>query len=312
MQNSVVFPGGAVDKCDEMSEWIDLYQKMGISKDKFKELKVNGPRPIIFQKPNENVLDREISLRITAVRETFEELGVLICKSRDQFFKENDLFSSSFEQLDIVKWQSLVHNDPSKFIELCREYNIAPDLWNLFEWSSWLTPTNFNRRFETAFFIVALKTAPKIFPEEHEVAEYHVEDSLSLISAHRNMKIFLPPPQLYELSRLNNKLDLKDVIEFAQHRNAYGQTLMWPVVFQAKDAFVQILPGDDAYPKNPNYVDQEEFEMYNCKNAEEMREGIKNLHRFEYNSLSKFKFHMNIEPLDGHLKPFTSIPEHKL
>lgn len=312
MQNSVVFPGGAVDKCDELPEWIDLYQKMGISKDKFKELKVSGPRPTIFQKPNENVLDREISLRITAVRETFEEMGVLICKSKEQFLKENQLFSNNFEQLDIAKWQSLVHNDPSKFIELCREYKIAPDLWNLFEWSSWLTPANFDRRFEVAFFIVALDKEPIIYPEEHEVAVYHVDDPPSLLSKHQSMKIFLPPPQLYELSRLTHKPDIVDVMKFAKQRNAIGQTLMWPVVFQSKDAFVQILPGDDAYPKNPNYVDQEEFELYSSKTADEIRAGIKNLHRFEYNSLKKFKFHMNIEPLDGHLKPVVSIPEHKL
>lgn len=50
---------------------------------------------------------RDISLRITAIRETFEELGLLLVKNRDQLQASN-AFSIHFSELDIPHWQNQV------------------------------------------------------------------------------------------------------------------------------------------------------------------------------------------------------------
>jgi nucleoside diphosphate-linked moiety X motif 19, mitochondrial len=106
---------------------------------------------------------RDISLRITAIRETFEELGVLLCKNKEQL-KDSSLFSNLKNNFDVEFWQKQVdfilisHNtafklkqisqffcqvykDGSNFLRLCEELNVVPDLWSLHEWSCWLTPT---------------------------------------------------------------------------------------------------------------------------------------------------------------------------
>lgn len=58
---------------------------------------------------------------------------------------------------------------------MCLELEIVPDLWNLYEWTAWLTPTSFGKkRFETAFYLVALENQPEVIAEEIEVQEYMV------------------------------------------------------------------------------------------------------------------------------------------
>lgn len=60
----------------------------------------------------------DISLRITAIRETFEELGVLICKHKEQL-DDSSLYSNLLHNnFDVAHWQRQVSTDlPLQTIE---------------------------------------------------------------------------------------------------------------------------------------------------------------------------------------------------
>lgn len=84
MPNTYVFPGGVTDPSDADLKWHNLYSAFGFDTNSLTSLSINtSNRPQIFKRrPNE--LPKEVSLRITAIRETFEECGILLCKqSRD-------------------------------------------------------------------------------------------------------------------------------------------------------------------------------------------------------------------------------------
>lgn len=137
MPNSVVFPGGVIEKCDSKREWLTVYRSMGISDHQFKELATEQAcRPFIYDRLNSIhggackddierlaieflynysylihifIPNRDISLRITAVRETFEELGLLICKNKDQLATTEQIpFSSTVKNFDVKSWQKEV------------------------------------------------------------------------------------------------------------------------------------------------------------------------------------------------------------
>lgn len=78
-----VFPGGTVDSADSNLKWREIFAASGVNNDRFASLisKI-AVRPEIYQS-RQNELPKEISLRITAIRETFEESGILICKHKD-------------------------------------------------------------------------------------------------------------------------------------------------------------------------------------------------------------------------------------
>ena len=90
MPGAYVFPGGTTEPADADLKWNKLFAGFGLEKNSFSPLIPNVPaRPQIF-KARENELPREISLRITAIRETFEECGILLCKrsTKQGFLKE--------------------------------------------------------------------------------------------------------------------------------------------------------------------------------------------------------------------------------
>lgn len=83
MPGTYVFPGGNVDPADSDLKWHELFAAFGFDNRHFVSLVPKAAvRPQIL-KSQRNELSRDISLRITAIRETFEECGVLMCRRRD-------------------------------------------------------------------------------------------------------------------------------------------------------------------------------------------------------------------------------------
>lgn len=67
---------------------------------------------------------------------------------------------------------------------------------------------------------------------------------------------------------------------------------------------IHCYPGDDFYPKNPNYSTTEhDLELYADKTCEECREMAKNLHRAELKSIQNVKIWHTIESSDQHINP---------
>jgi len=85
MPGLYVFPGGTVDSADANVKWREYLATFGLGNDRLASLvPKTASRPEIFRS-RENELLREVSLRITAIRETFEECGILICRrGRDE------------------------------------------------------------------------------------------------------------------------------------------------------------------------------------------------------------------------------------
>lgn len=57
-------------------------------------------------------------------------------------------------------------------------------------------------------------------------------------------KIWLPPPQCYELLRLCQINDIDKVVDFAKLRNKEGITLQFPIYFEATDGAIFAYPGE--------------------------------------------------------------------
>ncbi|XP_062551728.1 acyl-coenzyme A diphosphatase NUDT19-like [Armigeres subalbatus] len=303
MPNSIVFPGGAFDKQDENLQWNGFFSSMGVASEQLKNLTaVAGPRPFIFENDSDDVLDRNISLRLTALREAYEELGVLIGQKTDQLGVSSSGYSIAIPDSDILSNQKAVHDNELPFVNLCKKLGIVPDVFNMYEWSVWLTPAMFRkRRFETAFYLVALDEKPAVYAEPHEVSEFMWDTPAGLLQAHREEKLWLAPPQCYELTRLSHLYDIDQIVHFAKERNNKGSTLYCPVQYQCSDAVVFLLPGDDHYPKDYDYITTHDFEKHKDLPAEELRKQAKNVHRAEHTGLHGQTYYHNIEPFNGHL-----------
>lgn len=228
-------------------------------------------------------------------------------------------------------------NDATKFIKLCEQLDVVPDIWSLYEWSVWLTPTwKRTKRFETVFYLVGVDEQPDINVENDEVqnswvrsCSWNVDSENSFLNLHnshfhnlhlqwhspdellqlnRSGTIWLPPPQLYELARLSHESDIDRLLSFAKTRGENSPTtLIFPIHFHTSDGLIHCYPGDDFYPNNPDYnKTTHDLEQYATKTCAECRAMAKNLHRAELKSINDVDIWQNIGNFDDHLCPDTT------
>lgn len=192
-----VFPGGVAHDSDFSPEWMDLFSKAG--SDAVKNVKHflsrggTGAHMFSRSRPEEfSQIPSELAFRICAIRETFEESGILLVRDlnrvkNEQITEKDQPVSgkSSVISDSILKpWRDRVDADASQFIVMCQELNLLPDIWSLYEWSDWLTPIlpgqenkKAARRYDTAFFLCVLDYIPNAVHCDKETTELEVHFS---------------------------------------------------------------------------------------------------------------------------------------
>ncbi|XP_023267782.1 nucleoside diphosphate-linked moiety X motif 19 [Seriola lalandi dorsalis] len=268
MPNAYVFPGGMVDSSDFSSEWLDIFKSFRNSPS-FGLRSVKQPaetRPPIFATDRLKLgspIPGEVAFRICALRETFEESGVLLVVSKLEeksllksiedrcatdpalHYKVNELGSS-----ELTRWRALVNQNPSNFIRMCRELEVLPNIWALQEWGNWLTPAGRYgvTRFDTAFFMCCLQGTPHTLHDEKEIVRFQWSTPSEVLQSYQAQELWIAPPQFYELSRMCRFPVLNDLHNFASQRATEGCEQWLPVVFSKDEHYISLLPGDKLYP----------------------------------------------------------------
>lgn len=173
-----VFPGGVVSKTDFSNEWTDMLQcftsinTVGINAT-FQEFGMhtverhsveNRPEMITAPRHINNATSADIGFRICAIRETFEESGVLL-------YKQSAEDATPITASSLKEWRDKVHCDSNEFLNMCKKFSITPDVWSLYEWTNWLTPTHMasKRRFDTMFYMAFVDNAIEAEHDDKEI-----------------------------------------------------------------------------------------------------------------------------------------------
>ena len=165
-----------MDKADESSSWTTFFKYHKIPSEKLRR-RNEVTKPFIYDPQDSNKVEREISLRLTAIRETFEELGIALCsnpKSDTSKSPFSDYFHS--KDCDIPFWQKQVHNRHETLMNFCDKFGLVPNIMDVYEWSVWLSPVFSLKRFETAVFVTFLDSIPPCYPESYEVQNFMVSN----------------------------------------------------------------------------------------------------------------------------------------
>ncbi|XP_017153618.1 nucleoside diphosphate-linked moiety X motif 19 [Drosophila miranda] len=305
--NHCVFPGGVFDAgADESPEWITYFHSFGVTDEDFKRLssdQVSARSKFLSSGQN---FSRDISLRLTALRETFEEVGLLLCSNEEGIRSWNCTTGEPRTLLlqpeDRSHWQQRVHNDATQFLALCRHLRVLPNLWSLQEWSIWRTPATASRKYDTVYYITALQAPSKqvsLLLEPQEVASAHWLAPEDAWTHSQDGTIWLPFMLLYDTARLMNLHRLEDLLKFSRERSALGTTLVQPVYYRCDGCMFGVLPGDELYVNQPE----------NCTQAIILSGSVAELNRRarQYNRYIIYDFHKvvlasNVPPLDGHLQ----------
>ena len=318
LANAYVFPGGYVDLADFSAEWWTVFEAAGISRSQLMALgnHITGSRPPILtdngllmqhRACRAECLPPGIALRITAIRETFEETGILLLShppSNETWQTGVVSDENLLTEVDRKCWQKKIHDDPSLFAAFCLHIGLCPDIWSLREWWNWLTPEAITpKRFDTMFYMCCLESIPAIFPDENEVSKLEWSSPTQTLQKHIEKKAVLAPPQVYELSRLRNFSSFERLKKFALTREKEGVERWCPQVIHVNDGVILALPGDEFYDQPPALSQQHPPML------QEMREKTAKLNRMEIKASKMIAF-TNVKASHGHEVPiaYPSLP----
>lgn len=107
--------------------------------------------------------DRSFSdeIRAAAVRELFEEAGILLARKGSRFAKESDC-----ENLRGLTQAGM------QFDLALGELGLAPAFDRLVPFARWVTPAQLRRRFDARFYLARLPAGQSVRPQEGEVTDW--------------------------------------------------------------------------------------------------------------------------------------------
>ncbi len=228
MANAWVYPGGQLDLGDVHPENRDVI--CGVSPEEAGQM---------LRTPSE----KAIGLFLAAVRETFEESGIL-------------LVSKDSEAMDAAKrseYRERLQNQKMSLLEVAQREGLRFDLAELAFFAHWITPVIEPKRFDTRFFVAR---APGEQIAEHDSLETTASmwatpgEALDLA---RKSEILLAPPTIRTLEQISDFDSAGAALTWA--KNEVPPCLI-PHFDHLDGASTLLLPGDPLYPPN-TYVNSE-------------------------------------------------------
>jgi len=327
MPNALVFPGGVVDQADCSEDWFRIIDLAMDNEDLDHPTSAKIPlekRPPIFSTPmfsheveaRWNAVAIDYALRICAIRETFEEIGILIVTNGHNV-------KQTLSREEMASWRRLVRKNPENFKRMCEDIGMAPDIWSLYEWSNWLTPTKLNvqspleqnpkrstRRFDTMFYIAMLDEIPDPSSYSEDAAEVVKGQWLNPVEAleqHYSGSGWMAPPQIYEQARLMRLTDFNGAHRYAASREEFSSSRWLPVAVHADDGVLSVLPGDSLYPDDPTFdFNQDEPPAFHGTIGE-LREKSVCHNRFEIRGPTDVSLICNIACPNRHVMPLSVL-----
>jgi len=309
-----VFPGGGVHESDFSLKWLKLFEKAGKAEElKFPQNHNLMSHPLTYQimanNPLPSGLPPEIGLRISAIREMFEETGILIASHKeDVSIKQSTGTCYQMEEKLGIKWRKEIGEQPNHFINLFEENDLYPNLSALHDWWAWLSPTDLPHRYYCAYFMCCIQDVPVSAADKSEVVSLEWLCPSEALQLYINNKIILHPPQIYEMARFALFSNLHELLEFTKRRSSHHSLGTWfPVTLLTKEgkrSFL-LLPGDDLYPKDPDILGDRQLEKMNNIPAV-VDAATKNVHRFVFTDAG-IKLLCNVTPDGGHSSPDLSL-----
>ncbi|EDM07617.1 nudix (nucleoside diphosphate linked moiety X)-type motif 19, isoform CRA_b [Rattus norvegicus] len=178
MPGAHVFPGGVLDAADSSPDWVSLFAprhtppRFGLGPEPPRQPSFPG---LFHGDADGAALPDDVALRICAIRETFEEAGVLLLRPRDSARASQEPSIALSPPAGLADWRSRVRSDPRCFLQLCAHLDCTPDIWALLTGGGWLTPYGrSSRRFDTTFLLCCLRETPRVEPDLAEVVGYKI------------------------------------------------------------------------------------------------------------------------------------------
>ncbi len=219
MAGAHVFPGGKLDAADSTDEM--ACRLIGLSAEEARQALGEPELPSA----------RALGMFVAALRETFEEAGVLLA----DFALSADL-SAARKHL----------HEGTSFADVLAELDAHLRVDQIVPFSRWVTPVVEPRRFDTRFFVARVDPSQRAEHDKRETTTHAWLTPREAIEATLRAQIMLPPPTLKSLLELSNFESAEAVLAAARARKP---PMVEPVIQHIDGALTILLPGDPQHPE---------------------------------------------------------------
>jgi 8-oxo-dGTP pyrophosphatase MutT (NUDIX family) len=220
LAGAYVFPGGKVDLEDAN---VDL------------EAHLDLPARVLHSALGEPDLDElaAATLYVAALREAFEETGVLYAQGVDA--RQAALAGKMLRE-------------GHAFDEMLAQLSLRLEASRLQPWSRWITPrvgAAARKRFDTRFFLAAVPAGQLPRHDNHEAVESMWLSPRAALRQYWEGRIEFAPPQILSLAHLARHDTVADALAQARLRSP---PLVVPEPFELEGARCVCYPGDERHP----------------------------------------------------------------
>ncbi|MCB1645252.1 MAG: NUDIX hydrolase [Pseudomonadales bacterium] len=146
-----VFPGGRVDDADNLDEYNEVsFHLSDAEASNHMDLSAGG-----------------LTYYVAAVREVFEEAGILLAIDKDTHQPVD--FSDPSEASRFSRLRDDINDSNKNFIDLLQEENLLLDTGAMHYIARWITPVGPPRRYDTRFFITRIPASQTPVHDDNEL-----------------------------------------------------------------------------------------------------------------------------------------------
>ena len=220
-----VFPGGAVDDHDRH---IDL-------------------EPVCEGRSDEDASRRlgidsgGLAFWVAAIRESFEEAGVLLARDLDGYVDLDDEGGAE-------RWahhRTQVDTGQLTMVDLCRLEGLRLAVGDMYYFGHWITPEGAPRRYDTRFFLTAAPPNQTPLHDDHEVIANEWLRPADGIARCEAGELTMMPPTISSLKAISRFDTAAEALDAA--REIVDVPTILPRVIAYDGGVRIVLPGDPAY-----------------------------------------------------------------
>lgn len=223
-----VFPGGVLDPCDQ-----ELH---GLA-DGAKAVQSNALLDV------GNALDYFSA----AIRETFEESGVLFARDKDGRWAFTD---DQIGQPEIDACRARLNDGRLSWAAFLQQYSLRPAYDALLYIAYWVTPRVQAKRFSTRFFLGVLPAGQHASHDDGELTHSCWMTAADALAAGERGEIKLMYPTFSTLREIAECAEISDIVSWARDRADSGAARLLPAFVTVNGRDKVVLPGDPHYPED--------------------------------------------------------------
>ena len=215
-----VFPGGKLDADDSHQASLQRFDA---------EL---GSLHARLGEPELDIIE-SCALFMAAVREAFEESGLLLVRGADEA---------------LAARARAMRHEGRAFSEILQSLDLRLDAQSMQPWSRWVTPktsTMMRRRFDTRFFVACLPQGQQISADAREVVSAKWLAPRDALERYWASEIEMAGPQIMTLAHLSRYADVDQVMSDAATR---VPPIIRPEPIDTEHGRMICYPGDPAHP----------------------------------------------------------------